>query len=60
MSDLAMYDVVEKEKKQYIVVKIGGEHYGSDFMNSSSFSALAQDFRQRYALEGGGGMIFRL
>ena len=30
MSDLAMYDVVEKEKKQYIVVKIGGEHYGID------------------------------
>ena len=30
MSDLAVYDVVEKEKKQYIVVKIGGEHYGID------------------------------
>ena len=30
MSDLAMYDVVEKEKKQYIVVKIGGEQYGID------------------------------
>ena len=30
MSDLAMYDVVEKEKVQYIVVKIGGEHYGID------------------------------
>ncbi len=30
MSDLAMYDVVEKEKRQYIVVKIGGEHYGID------------------------------
>ena len=30
MSDLAMYDVVEKEKKHYIVVKIGGEHYGID------------------------------
>ena len=30
MSDLAMYDVVEKEKIQYIVVKIGGEHYGID------------------------------
>ena len=30
MSDLAMYDVVVKEKKQYIVVKIGGEHYGID------------------------------
>ena len=30
MSDLAMFDVVEKEKKQYIVVKIGGEHYGID------------------------------
>ena len=30
MSDLAVYDAVEKEKKQYIVVKIGGEHYGID------------------------------
>lgn len=30
MSDLAVYDVVEKEKKQYIVVKIGGEQYGID------------------------------
>ena len=30
MSDIAVYDVVEKEKKQYIVVKIGGEHYGID------------------------------
>ena len=30
MAELAVYDVVEKEKKQYIVVKIGGEHYGID------------------------------
>ena len=30
MSDLAVYDVVESEKKQYIVVKIGGEQYGID------------------------------
>ncbi len=30
MSDLSLYDQVEKEKKQYIVVKIGGEHYGID------------------------------
>ena len=30
MSDIAVVDVVEKEKKQYIVVKIGGEHYGFD------------------------------
>ena len=30
MSDIAVVDVVEKEKKQYIVVKIGGEHYGID------------------------------
>lgn len=30
MSEVAVYDVVEKEKKQYIVVKIGGEHYGID------------------------------
>ncbi len=30
MSDIAVIDVVEKEKKQYIVVKIGGEHYGID------------------------------
>ncbi|MCR4568341.1 MAG: chemotaxis protein CheW [Pseudobutyrivibrio sp.] len=30
MADLAVIDVVEKEKKQYIVVKIGGEHYGID------------------------------
>jgi len=30
MSDLALYDSVEKEKKQYIVVKIGGEQYGID------------------------------
>ena len=30
MSDLALLETVEKEKKQYIVVKIGGEHYGID------------------------------
>ena len=30
MSDITMYDVVEKETVQYIVVKIGGEHYGID------------------------------
>ena len=30
MSDIAMYDVVEKETVQYIVVKIGGEYYGID------------------------------
>lgn len=30
MSDLAIYDSVEKEKKQYIVVTLGGEHYGID------------------------------
>lgn len=30
MAEIAVVDSVEKEKKQYIVVKIGGEHYGID------------------------------
>ncbi|MCR4694229.1 MAG: chemotaxis protein CheW [Pseudobutyrivibrio sp.] len=30
MSDLSVYETVEKETKQYIIVKIGGEHYGID------------------------------
>ena len=30
MADVTVYDTVEKIKKQYIVVKIGGEQYGID------------------------------
>ena len=33
MSDIAMLDVAEKEKVQYIVVKIGGEQYGIGISN---------------------------